>query len=351
MSRTPGAWKTSSSSTPGPSRRSASGAGLDPATTWSRSRAAMSTCRAATRFTARSGSSSSLPTRSSSRSTRPGSRTRSRADEREAFDGARVDRRRALSAGRPGRSHRGSVHGSRCRSPGRHGEDPRRRRVRRAPPLGSRGWARADRRRSRGRPLGRAGPGCPRAAATGQPSTGGGPSLRRCRLPLRAGDVRSVRHPLLWLWSGAASAWGRLRSPGISRDCSPRTGRWSWWRWDAGAARSRRRRSPPSLEDLLELRGGSDAALDYLEDAALRRRHHRVPPLRRRSRGSLSSRTSRREPGGGGAPADLVIFEGSGTSVPPMPSRPRPRRRSCAGSGARRGFLGAYRTLISDLVL
>jgi cyclic 2,3-diphosphoglycerate synthetase len=113
--------------------------------------------------------------------------------------------------------------------------------------------------------------------------------------------------------------------------------------------------SPPSLEDLLELsRGGSHAASDYLEDAALAKV---VTIGCRRCGGGLAGQpfVSNVEAGARAAAErrpDLVIFEGSGTSVPPVAVD----ARVLVAGGAQdpelvAGFLGAYRLLISDLVL
>ena len=79
--------------------------------------------------------------------------------------------------------------------------------------------------------------------------------------------------------------------------------------------------SPPNLDDLLELsRGGSHAASDYLEDAALA---NVVTIGCRRCGGGLAGQPfiSNVEAGARVAAErrpDLVIFEGSGTSVPPV---------------------------------
>jgi cyclic 2,3-diphosphoglycerate synthase len=111
----------------------------------------------------------------------------------------------------------------------------------------------------------------------------------------------------------------------------------------------------PTLEDLLALsRSGTHAASDYLEDAALARV---VTVGARRCGGGLA-----------GAPfvsnvkaaarlavslqPDLVIFEGSGAAMPPVETG---RRVIVAGAGQDpelvAGFLGAYRLLLSDLVV
>jgi cyclic 2,3-diphosphoglycerate synthase len=111
----------------------------------------------------------------------------------------------------------------------------------------------------------------------------------------------------------------------------------------------------PTLEDLLAIsRGGGHAASDYLEDAAFARV---VTVGARRCGGGLA-----------GAPVcsnvhaaarlaaalepDLVVFEGSGAAIPPIATR---RRVIVAGAAQDpetvAGYLGAYRLLISDLVV
>lgn len=111
----------------------------------------------------------------------------------------------------------------------------------------------------------------------------------------------------------------------------------------------------PAVEQLLELsREGWHAASDYLEDAAL---------------AGVVTVGSRRAGGGlAGAPffsnveaaarlaaslnPDLVIFEGSGAAVPPVAAG---RRILAVGANQDpatvTGYLGAYRLLISDLVV
>ncbi|HVD10628.1 MAG TPA: 2,3-diphosphoglycerate synthetase [Gaiellaceae bacterium] len=113
--------------------------------------------------------------------------------------------------------------------------------------------------------------------------------------------------------------------------------------------------SPPSLDDLLELsRGGSHAASDYLEDAALA---NVVTIGCRRCGGGLAGQPfiSNVEAGARAAAErrpDLVIFEGSGTSVPPVAVDARVLVAGAAQDPELiAGFLGAYRLLISDLVL
>jgi cyclic 2,3-diphosphoglycerate synthetase len=111
----------------------------------------------------------------------------------------------------------------------------------------------------------------------------------------------------------------------------------------------------PALDDLLALsRGGGHAASDYLEDAAL---------------AGVTAVGSRRAGGGlAGAPfssnvreaarlaaslgPDLILLEGSGTVVPPVEAQ---ARILVVGAGQEPddvvGHLGAYRVLISDLVV
>jgi cyclic 2,3-diphosphoglycerate synthase len=111
----------------------------------------------------------------------------------------------------------------------------------------------------------------------------------------------------------------------------------------------------PALEDLLELsRSGVHAASDYLEDAAMAR---------------VTTVGARRAGGGlAGAPfftniqpaarlaaslaPDLVVFEGSGAAFPPIATE---ARILVAGAAQEpdtiAGYLGAYRLLLSDLVV
>lgn len=111
----------------------------------------------------------------------------------------------------------------------------------------------------------------------------------------------------------------------------------------------------PTLEGLLAIsRAGGHAASDYLEDAAMARV---VTVGARRCGGGLA-----------GAPVvsnvhaaarlaaslepDIVLFEGSGAAIPPVETR---RRIVVAGAAQEpetvAGYLGAYRLLISDLVI
>lgn len=112
---------------------------------------------------------------------------------------------------------------------------------------------------------------------------------------------------------------------------------------------------PPGLDDLLALsRLGEHAASDYLEDAVLARV---VTVGCRRCGSGLAGQpfNSNVEAGARLAAAlrpDLVIFEGSGAAVPPVATA---RRVLVAGANQDAeivaGFLGAYRLLISQLVL
>jgi cyclic 2,3-diphosphoglycerate synthase len=113
--------------------------------------------------------------------------------------------------------------------------------------------------------------------------------------------------------------------------------------------------TPPTVQDLLALsRAGRHAASDYLEDAALAR----VPTIGcRRAGGGLAGApfTSNVEAGAALAAErspDLVIFEGSGASLPPIETR----KRILVVSGQQSpelatGYLNAYRILVSDLVV
>ena len=112
---------------------------------------------------------------------------------------------------------------------------------------------------------------------------------------------------------------------------------------------------PPTVEDLLERsRSGSHAASDYLEDAALAR----VPTIGcRRCGGGLAGMPFvSNVPAGARAAAerrpDLVLFEGSGTALPPIDVS---ARVLVAGGGQDpelvAGYLGAYRVLMSDLIV
>jgi cyclic 2,3-diphosphoglycerate synthase len=111
----------------------------------------------------------------------------------------------------------------------------------------------------------------------------------------------------------------------------------------------------PTLESLLELsRAGRHAASDYLEDAALAQV---VTIGCRRCGGGLAGATMTSNVLEGGRLAaerapDLVIFEGSGSALPPVATR---KRILVAGAAQPpevvAGYLNAYRILISDLVV
>jgi cyclic 2,3-diphosphoglycerate synthetase len=112
---------------------------------------------------------------------------------------------------------------------------------------------------------------------------------------------------------------------------------------------------PPGVEDLLaRARSGAHAASDYLEDAALARV---VTVGCRRCGGGLAGApfVSNVEAGARAAAArgpDLVVFEGSGAAIPPVDVSAR-----LLVAGGRQepelvaGYLGAYRILVSDLVV
>ena len=112
---------------------------------------------------------------------------------------------------------------------------------------------------------------------------------------------------------------------------------------------------PPDVEDLLErARGGSHAASDYLEDAALARV---VTVGCRRAGGGLAGAPFVSNVSAGARAAaerhpDLVVFEGSGAALPPIETD---ARVLCVGGaqdpGLVAGYLGAYRILLSDLVV
>ena len=112
---------------------------------------------------------------------------------------------------------------------------------------------------------------------------------------------------------------------------------------------------PPDVDDLLErARSGSHAASDYLEDAALAQV---VTVGCRRCGGGLAGMpfVSNVVEGAKAAAArrpDLVIFEGSGAALPPVDVA---ARVLVTGGGQDpdlvAGYLGAYRILVSDLVV
>jgi len=111
----------------------------------------------------------------------------------------------------------------------------------------------------------------------------------------------------------------------------------------------------PTVEDLLVLsRGGAHAASDYLEDAALA---GVVTVGARRCGGGLAGKPffSNVEEAARLAASlspDLVLLEGSGAAIPPVEAI---RRVLVAGAHQDpeivAGYLGAYRLLISDLVV
>jgi cyclic 2,3-diphosphoglycerate synthase len=111
----------------------------------------------------------------------------------------------------------------------------------------------------------------------------------------------------------------------------------------------------PTVESLLELsRAGRHAASDYLEDAALA---GVVTVGCRRCGGGLAGATVASNVIEGARLAaerspDLVIFEGSGSALPPVATR---KRILVAGASQPpdvvAGYLNAYRILVSDLVV
>jgi len=113
--------------------------------------------------------------------------------------------------------------------------------------------------------------------------------------------------------------------------------------------------TPPTIDDLLALsRSGRHAASDYLEDAVL---GGVVTIGCRRAGGGLAGAPFVSNVREGAALAaerapDLVIFEGSGASFPPIDTT---RRVLVVGGGqspeVATGYLNAYRILVSDLVL
>jgi cyclic 2,3-diphosphoglycerate synthase len=113
--------------------------------------------------------------------------------------------------------------------------------------------------------------------------------------------------------------------------------------------------SPPDVDDLLaRARSGSHAASDYLEDAALAR----VPTVGcRRCGGGLAGNpfVSNVEAGARAAAElnpELVVFEGSGAALPPVAVDARVLvTGGHQDPGLVGGYLGAYRVLVSDLVV
>ena len=113
--------------------------------------------------------------------------------------------------------------------------------------------------------------------------------------------------------------------------------------------------TPPTVDELLALsRAGRHAASDYLEDAALARV---VTIGCRRAGGGLAGMPFASNVDAGAAIAaerspDLVLFEGSGATFPPVETR----KRVLVVGGRQRadiatGYLNAYRILVSDLVV
>jgi len=110
--------------------------------------------------------------------------------------------------------------------------------------------------------------------------------------------------------------------------------------------------APPSSAELLALsRAGAHAASDYLEDAAFA---GVVTVGCRRAGGGLAGATAFSNVHAGAEEAlarspDLVIFEGSGSALPPVQTS---RRVLVAPAGSDvTGYLNAYRLLISDLLV
>jgi cyclic 2,3-diphosphoglycerate synthase len=111
----------------------------------------------------------------------------------------------------------------------------------------------------------------------------------------------------------------------------------------------------PTLERLLELsRKGRHAASDYLETAALA---GVVTIGCRRCGGGLAGAPGESNVLAGAALAaerdpDLVVFDGSGASIPPVETNARVLVTSAAQPvEVAAGYLNAYRILVSDLVL
>jgi cyclic 2,3-diphosphoglycerate synthetase len=109
---------------------------------------------------------------------------------------------------------------------------------------------------------------------------------------------------------------------------------------------------PPTSAELLALsRAGRHAASDYLEDAALA---GVVTIGCRRAGGGLAGATAFSNVHAGADEAlarspDLVIFEGSGSALPPVQTS---RRVLVAPAGSDvTGYLNAYRLLTSDLLV
>jgi cyclic 2,3-diphosphoglycerate synthase len=115
------------------------------------------------------------------------------------------------------------------------------------------------------------------------------------------------------------------------------------------------REASPTVDDLLELsRGGSHAASDYLEDAALA---GVVTVGARRCGGGLAgapfaSNVVEAARTAASLRPDLVLLEGSGAALPPVEAE---KRILVAGANQDpevvAGYLGSYRILLSDLVV
>jgi cyclic 2,3-diphosphoglycerate synthetase len=112
---------------------------------------------------------------------------------------------------------------------------------------------------------------------------------------------------------------------------------------------------PPDLGDLLALsRAGRHAASDYLEDAALAQV---VTVGARRAGGGLAGQPFASNVAEAAALAaartpELVLFEGSGSALPPIATRRRILVVSARQDPALvTGYLNAYRLLVSDLVV
>ena len=112
---------------------------------------------------------------------------------------------------------------------------------------------------------------------------------------------------------------------------------------------------PPDVDDLLErARAGSHAASDYLEDAALA---HVTTVGCRRCGGGLAGNPFVSNVSAGARAAaerkpELVIFEGSGAALPPVAVDARVLVTGGGQDpGLVAGYLGAYRILVSDLVV
>src|SRR5215210_4050551 len=112
--------------------------------------------------------------------------------------------------------------------------------------------------------------------------------------------------------------------------------------------------APPTLERLLELsRGGRHAASDYLETAALA---GVVTIGCRRCGGGLAGAPGDSNVLAGAALAagrepDVVVFDGSGAAIPPVEVGARVLVTGSAQRDVATGYLNSYRILVSDLVV